>query len=295
VASQRGFITLVHDAESNRENSDRSYRAYATYMENLPANIQRPYDDLARDAKYQHFARIPDRILQCVEYFGVGCDRNVTGARLKAYYLFIGVVDDAIDSGRIDAGRMVLDTLITAVPAFDEATALSSVKLMTEILKFHLGDETYSPVIDKLRELNDEVVGEPGATSIESYIARRKSVGSLTAELSFILIRPVLNGELDQLRDFMKQVGAVGCLVDSLIDLRADRRLGLLGFKPAIMDYLKLSRSILNEGVRISLKHPGVFGLFVRAIVDNVRDRFRAERGLPQFVSDRKDEAASVA
>jgi hypothetical protein len=91
------------------------------------------------------------------------------------------------------------------------------------------------------------------------------------------------------------QVGAIGCLVDSLIDLKADRRLGLLGFKPAIMDYAKLSRSILNEGVRISVKHPGLFGLFVRAIVDNVRDRFRAERDLPPFVSDRKDEAAIVA
>jgi hypothetical protein len=264
-------------------------------MENLLIDIRGLYQDLANDPKYQHFARIPDRIIQCIDYFGVGCAREVTRARLQAYYLFIGVVDDAIDSGRIDTGRLVLGCLSKAVPVFDEASQRSSVRLITEILKSHLCAETYLPMIDGLRELYNEVVSEPGATSIESYIEQRKSVGRLTAELSFVLIRPALSGEHERLLQFMKQVGAIGCLVDSLIDLSSDRRLGLLGFKPAIMDYAKLSRSILSDGLRVSLKHPGLFGLFLRAIVDNVGDRFRAERGLAQLVSDRKNEAASVA
>jgi len=261
----------------------------------LLSNLQGSYDDLARDPKYQHFARIPDRIIQCIDYFGIACNREVTQARLQAYYLFIGVVDDAIDSGRIDTGRFVFDHLGRAAPVFDEATQRSSVRLITEILKSHLCEETRPLIVDKLRELYEEVVSEPGATSIESYIEHRKSVGSLTADLSFILIRPVLTGDLERLRHFMKQVGAIGCLVDSLIDLRADRRLGLLGFQPALTDYAKLSYSILDQGLRVSLKHAGVCGLFVRAIVDNVRDRFRAERELPQLISERKDEAASVA
>lgn len=289
MASQKDFITLAHDAES-----DRLYRTYTTYMGNLPEDVSLHYHDLARDPKYQHFVRIPDRIIQCIDYFGIAFGREVTRARLQAYYLFIGVVDDAIDSGRIDAGRLVLDYLSKDVPLFEEAR-WSSVRLVTEVLKSHLCDATWPPTIDKLRELHAEVVSEPGATSIESYITRRKSVGSLTAELSFILIRPVLNGELEKLRDFMKQVGAIGCLIDSLIDLKADSKLGLLGFKPAILDYVKLSRNILRDGLRLSFKHPGVCGLFLRAIIDNVRDRFRAERELPQLISERKDEVASVA
>ena len=95
----------------------------------------------------------------------------------------------------------------------------------------------------------------------------------------------------------MKQVGAIGCLIDSLIDLTSDARLGLLGFKPGLMGYAKLIACILRDGLRVSAKHPGLCGLFVRAIVDNLHDRFRAERSFPQpsFVSERKDEAASVA
>ena len=266
-------------------------------MDYLPRNVRRVYHDLADAPKYQHFVRIPDRIIQCIDYFGIACDRDVTRARLHAYYLFIGVVDDAIDSGRIDAGRLILEYLSTPAPVFDEESRLSSVRLITEILKCNISNRTYPLMMGKLRELYREVLSERGATSIDSYLEHRKSIGSLTAELSYLLIRPALSGEHESLFRFMKQVGAIGCLVDSLIDLSADRRLGLLGFNPAMMDYAKLIISILRDGLRVSLKHPGLSGLFLRAIVDNVRDRFRAERGLPQhsFVSDRKDEAASVA
>ena len=74
-------------------------------MENLPSDVSGAYQNLANDPKYQHFGRIPDRIIQCIDYFGITCDRAVTRARLLTYYLFIGIVDDAIDSDRLDAGR----------------------------------------------------------------------------------------------------------------------------------------------------------------------------------------------
>jgi hypothetical protein len=261
----------------------------------LPNKVRRAYDDLARDPKYQHFVRIPDRIIQCIDYFGIECKRDVAKASLQAYYLFIGVVDDAIDSGPIDSGGLVLNYLSTATPVFDEAAVGSELRLVTEILKTHLCDETYPLMIDRLGELYGEVVSESRATSIESYIAHRKSIGSLTAEASFVMIRPNLRGDHERLLRFMKRVGAIGCLVDSLIDLRADRRLGLLGFKPTIIDHAKLSRTIFDEGLRISLAHPGLCGTFLRAVVDNVRDRFRTAPGTAQIVSDRKSEAASVA
>jgi hypothetical protein len=265
-------------------------------LEKVPF-VGRAYQAIADDPRYKHFVHIPDRIIQCIDYFGITCDRGVTRTRLQAYYLFIGVVDDAIDSGQIGTGRLILDYLSRPLPLFDEAVRRSKVKLMTEILKCHASDEIYPLMVGRLQELYEEVVRERAATSINSYLEHRKSVGALTAEVSYVLIRPALHGEQETLCRFMKEVGAIGCLVDSLIDLRADRRLGLLGFKPGVMDYGRLVSSILRDGLRLSLKHIGLAGLFLRAIGDNVQDRFRAGRTFAQtsFVSDRKVEPASVA
>src|SRR6266852_3890904 len=219
-------------------------------MESLPGDVRRAYQKLAEVPKYQHFIRIPDRIIQCIDYFGVACDQASARTRLRAYYLFIGVVDDAIDSGRIDAGRLILDNLSTPAPVFDEAARSSSVRLITEVLKCNISEDAYL-MMNTLRTLYREVMGERGATSIDSYIEHRTFVGSLTAELSYLLIRPCLSDNSEKLCEFMKQVGAIGCLVDSLIDLGADRRLGLLGFKPGPMDYTKLIARILRDGLRV--------------------------------------------
>jgi hypothetical protein len=265
-------------------------------MENLPSNVRQAYQNLADLPKYQHFVRIPDRIIQCIDYFGIACDRPTARKSLHAYYLFIGVVDDAIDSGRIDAGKLILDHLSTPSPEFNDEAGRSSVRLITEILKVHINHRTYPAMMDKLRDLYGEVVAERSAKSVESYIVHRKSVGALTAELSYLLIHPGLSGDNEKLRDFMKQVGAIGCLIDSLIDLNRDRRLGLLGFHPGMMGYAKLTVAIFRNGLRVSLRHPRLYGLFFRAVVDNLRDPFRAERTpRPAFARDRKDEAASVA
>jgi hypothetical protein len=263
----------------------------------IPSDVTRAYQKLANDPKFQHFVRIPDRIIQCIDYFGIECDRATARKRLHAYYLFIGVVDDAIDSGRIDAGQLVLHHLSKPASQFDSVSSCSSVRLITAVLKSHMSSEVYPLMMDKLRQLYHEVVSEREATSIDSYISHRRSVGSLTAELSCVLIRPALNGEHESLLHFMKQVGAIGCLIDSLIDLSADRRHGLLGFKPSVMDYSKLIICILRDGLRVSLKHLGLSALFVQAIGDNLRDRL----GRPQSpvalyaAAERKDEAASVA
>jgi hypothetical protein len=281
------------------QNAELVYDATVKFcdMENLSSDVSGAYQNLANDPKYQHFVRIPDRIIQCIDYFGITCDRAVTKARLLTYYLFIGIVDDAIDSGRIDSGRLILDDLSRPAPVFDEEARRSSVRLITEILKSTISDTSYPLMVVKLKELYNEVVNERGATSIDTYIQHRKSVGSLTAELSFVLIQMDFSGEHETLLRFMKQVGAIGCLVDSLLDLSHDRRLGLLGFKPRMTDYVKLIICILRDGLQVSLRHPGLGGLFLRAIADNVHDCFRAARdSLPHsLIADRKDEAASVA
>jgi hypothetical protein len=298
AALQNGFIRRgrLHDDENHR--SSRTYSTYtARMMADLPDYVRLCYRDLATDPRYRHFVRIPDRIIQCVDYFGVPCDYAAVRAKLQTYYLFIGVVDDAIDSGRLDAGKLILEYLSTPYPDFQEAERYSHVRLITEILKVHIDHRDYPGMMNKLRTLYEEVVSERSAASIDSYIRYRKSVGALTAELSYLLMRPALENDNDQLCEFMRQVGAIGCLIDSLIDLNRDRRLGLLGFDPGLWDYARLIVSIAHSGLAISLRHPRLYGLFLGAIVDNLRDPFRTgpDKARSAFATDRKDEAASVA
>jgi hypothetical protein len=120
------------------------------------------------------------------------------------------------------------------------------------------------------------VCQERSALSIEAYIEVREVVGRLTADLSYVLISPLLDGDEKTLRAFMQNVGAVGCLVDSVIDLSADQRRGLVSFMPTSRDYLKLTLAALRQGLSIGLRHPRLAGLFAHAILDNVRDRFIA-------------------
>jgi hypothetical protein len=88
------------------------------------------------------------------------------------------------------------------------------------------------------------------------------------------LISPLLKGEEQTLRVFMQKVGAVGCLIDSVIDLRADQRRGLVSFLPTRRDHVKLTLAALRQGLSISLRHPRLAGVFADAILDDVRDRF---------------------
>jgi hypothetical protein len=269
---------------------------YLTIMV-LPQHLQRSYRELAANPKYQHFTRIPDRIIQCIDYFSIPCDREAVGDRLHGYYLFIGVVDDAIDSSRLETGRLVLNYLNRATVLSGEEVGRSKLELITEVLKYQISDSVHSPMMNQLRELYHEVISERCATEINSFIEHRQKVGSLTAELSFTLIRPHLGNGHERLLEFMKHVGALGCLIDSLIDLNKDRRLGLLSFDPKAKDLVILAHRILRDGMRLSLRNPRLCGLFLQAIVDNVRDRFRAERDVaqPSFVSERKGTAAGVA
>jgi hypothetical protein len=227
------------------------------------------FDRIARQPRYRHFARIPARILRCLDYFQVRGDRIAAARVLGAYYIFIGVVDKAIDSSEPRAAAMVFEQLAGQLPISG-----SEVAIATEHLKRQLDNETGATLRTQLGLLYETVCREPLAVSIEEYVEVRKAVGRLTADLSYFLIRPLLDDEHQALRAFMQRVGAVGCLVDSVIDLRADQRRGLVGFTPGNRGYLKLWLTTLREGLSIGLRHPRLAGLFTYAILDSVRDRF---------------------
>src|SRR5712692_3362709 len=234
------------------------------------------YQAIARDPRYAHFINIPERIIRCLDHFGIACNPVEVSQRLRAYYLFIGVVDDAIDSGKLEIGKDILERFHARVPCFDDRTRASRVSLVTEVLKQDISDDVYPLVVGKLHELYQAVVTERKAETIAAYIEQRKVVGRLTAELSYVLIRPFLDGDTRNVGRFLKRVGAVGCLIDSVIDLRSDAQLGLVFFKPTIGDFLKLLMITLREGLSLSMEHAALLSVFLEAVSDNVRDRFRA-------------------
>ena len=268
----------------------------------VPQRISRElaaaYRALAADPRYAHFVNIPDRIIACLNYFGVPGDRESIRTCLHSYYLFIGVVDDAIDNGEILTGVSVLDHLASPMSPTAEAVEESPVWLVTEVLKHHIAKTSRSLICEKLHALYEQALNERAATAVNSYIDFRIAVGTLTAELSYLLIRQHLDSESDALCLLMKHVGAVGCLVDSLIDLKSDYALGLLWFTPTAADYVKLMLRTMRLGLRITMSHPLLWRLFLPAIFDNIRDRL--PRSQPRFeentlVSNGKDQAQSVA
>lgn len=235
-----------------------------------------PYHRIHVDPRYRHFARIPDRIVRCLDYFEVGCDRLAATRVLAAYYLFIAVVDDALDAGEAHAATTVFAHLSAAPPR--AGWHLSEVGRITEELKRQLNYKLDAALRDQFALLYQAVRRERAAASIEAYVEARKAVGGLTADLSYQLIGPLLDADNQNLRTFMKRVGAVGCLVDSVIDLGADQREGLLSFQPTVRDHIKLALITCREGLSIALAHPRLAGLFIMSVLDNIHDRFPASK-----------------
>ena len=233
------------------------------------------YKEIVGDPRYFQFARIPNRIIQCLELCGISCDRERVRECLRAYYLFIGVVDDEIDCARFDVGEKILKRFAHPIPSFDEETRNSRAQFMTEILKQHL-NPTNLQLQRKFRHLHKANIAERHAPTMRAYIKQRELVGRLTAELSYLLIRDHLSCDRSNVRQLMKEVGAVGCLVDSVVDAASDKRAGLLSFSPTHFDSLFLFTQTLRHGLRITLKHPRLMPLFVEAIRDNFYDRRRS-------------------
>jgi len=235
-------------------------------------DLEGSYPAIALDPRYGHYLRIPERICRCLDYFKISCNRAAVKKRLLAYYLFIGVADDAIDLTGCETGRDILKLLEKPNPGVDAASRALPVGLVTEMFRAHLSPDARPAILARFDELYHAVLSERKATTMAAYIEQRKAIGWLTAEISYLLIRPLLLREHPGLRPFLQRVGAVGCLMDSIIDLRADVRLGLIRFQPTLRDQLQLGAELLCEGLDVLRKSPRLLWLFLEAVVDNVLD-----------------------
>src|SRR5437660_789515 len=244
--------------------------------QDVPAGISTCYLTISRDPRYGHFVRIPQRICRCLDYFHVASNRVAVRERLHSYYLFIGVVDELIDSTGLEAGREILGYFDNRIPCFNQETMQSPARLAAEILKCHIDGQTYATALTELKQLYRAVVRERNSTTIYTYIEERKVVGRLTAKLSYLLMRPLFEADREDLCRFLEDVGEVGCLIDSVIDLRADDRLGLLSFTPTSRDHVRLVATALRLGTKVAVKHPPLFVLFIEALGDNCLDRLRS-------------------
>jgi hypothetical protein len=240
-----------------------------------PESIAQRYDAVVKDPKYFQFANIPDRIIRCLELVATIRQTETMRARLLAYSLFIGVVDDEVELAESEIGEQLLNRLASPLSFFDEAAQISKAHFMTEILKQHIEAEVHEEVLARFRDLHRANLSERTARTVKTYIEQRKSVGHLTAEISYLLIRNCVSFEAIDCCRLMKEVGAVGCLLDSVIDTRTDQRSGNISFRPTFIDFMVLSLATFVAGSRTILKYPRMLSLFWEGICDNFKDRKR--------------------
>jgi hypothetical protein len=257
-------------------------------------DLWRLYQAIVNDSRYGHFRRIPKRMVRFLESFHIDFDRVTVHERLLSHYLFIAVVDDAIDSGEEDVAPAVFDFFRDATCGSNEISCASDVAIVTEILKSHVADDNRVAILRSLRRAHREVIHERKATSIGRYIKHRKALGRATAKQSYFLIRSALREPNQKLCRLMEEIGAVGCLVDSMIDIDEDHRSGLLNFDLTAVGYATLCLSTAVAGLRVLAKRPALVFLLAEAVLDNIKDRGRARAAaIPQGESLRQHSAQS--
>lgn len=232
---------------------------------------QQIQDVLSSHPCYQHYIRISDRICRSLDFFGVKYDRRKVHEVLRSFYLFIGIVDHAMDTISLSIGLDILHQLKEPC-SFQETFLETPHKLATELLKTEIRSEIYNPVLNRFSCLCDAVFSEQCSKTASEYMHQRKRIGYLTAEISYLLIESFLFQDGAKIRKFFCNVGEVGCLIDSLIDLRADFERGLIGFRPSLGAYVGLLIYIQLKGIPLLLRYPQLIQVFFEAVVDNLHD-----------------------
>lgn len=220
---------------------------------------------------FEHYINIPDRICTSLDFFISNYDRAAVYEILQSFYLFIGIVDHAMDTISISVASEVLNQL-KRLNTFSDSILETPHRLATELLKTKIHPNRYDNVLGRFSELCDAVFNERCSKTISEHIQHRKNIGYLTAEISYLLIEPFLIESDPEILKFFCKVGEVGCLVDSLIDVRSDYKKGLINFVPHLFSYLQLTIHTASIGIPLLCRYPKLIHVFCEAVLDNYRD-----------------------
>lgn len=262
-------MSILQDALSTEPRQDQA----APSIELRRQQAAALYAKLEQDVRFRHYVQIPDHICGSLKYFPVEFDYRAVHDRLYAYYFYIGVVDDVIDRGEVDEGQSVLRQLIETAHNPTIVWPPTPVSVVTERLAVYISGDLGIRVLATFEKLHEAAGGERKATSLARHIMHRRAVGQLTAQVSYLLIEPLLRGSGHVIGPFMRSVGDVGCLVDSTIDFRSDARNGLLGFRPTQSAHLSIALRALFGGAGVLARHPQLGRVFLNSIYVNLRDR----------------------
>lgn len=231
------------------------------------------YAELEKDPRFAHYIQIPGHIAGSLSYFPVEFDYNQVHARLFAYYFYIGVVDDVIDRAEMQEGLEVLNQLVQTIREPAVTWPPTPVSVVTEKLATFITPDLSDQVLSTFEKLHRAVVGERESKNLAQHVMHRRAVGRLTAQVSFLLIEPLLRGKPEVIGPFMRSVGDVGCLIDSTIDYRSDAANGLLGFHTTSAAHFSIATRALFGGAGVLMRYPQMALVFLNSIYVNLRDR----------------------
>ncbi len=201
-------------------------------------------------------------------------DAESVAQTLRVYYEFIAVVDDAIDSFGLGLSAKIASRVSWTPESPPLENARETYEVVSDRLRAEIPSTSFSNIIAELNLLLEAVIIEDGALTFAKFIDARERVGRLTASVSYHLIEPSLDRSDDTVEEFMSEVGAIGCLVDSLIDFRYDVHRTKVRWHRSIFDWFRLVGLVCSRGRWLLYRYPTLVTVFLGAVLDNFLDRF---------------------
>lgn len=231
-------------------------------------------EGLIQNKKYVHYLQIPDRVSAFLDYFEIQYDDYNVQISLSTYFLWLKVADNEIDENSQTIGDRIKDRLVDPEIKINKETNSEPVLLLTEILKNQVNKSVYDSFVGGLNELYDAVLQERYSSTMTQYIINRKNVGRLTAYCAFEIMKPYLDNRQEIFLEFFQRLGSLGCLVDSVVDIKRDAEDGMLRFKPSINDRIKLYLNTIKEGTELLFKYPGLYRCFLNSTANVIREKY---------------------
>ena len=221
-----------------------------------------------RFAKYRSMCW---KISKYIDSFKIEYNKEDVEARVGIFSIWLKVVDDEMEKSDKNVGKDILNRLQDPSPRFDEETKGSPSKFLTEILKKQIKPGIYGAVLTGFYALYTSVVDNDNSTNMDDYISSRRKSGELTANIIYQLIEPDLRGNLNKFKKFLMQLGGVGNLVDSCLDIKKDISNGAFKFIPSALDVAKLYTKTSMEGIKMFIEYPTFSFKFFRSIIKNIK------------------------